>query len=194
MYARVWAQWNHSFDMHLSYLGPVSCSFPSWIPSQRIIGGSPTGRWLDDHNILCQLIWQETFFVHTSLPWVFRAECPLILSAQDWRSTQSCHWATSLPMFPMSPDRHKSLCPETVSHRLRVLTHVAVLSALLRKELRNIKPPHCNLEGAPQQIDTLQLSHPASFVSGCPFTSEGRRRVAGEGPPTRGLCGQVRRE
>ena len=25
--ARVWAYWNHSFDMHLSYLGPVFCIF-----------------------------------------------------------------------------------------------------------------------------------------------------------------------
>ena len=39
--ARIWAHWNHSFDMHLSYLGPVSCSFPSWVPS-----GCTTGRWL----------------------------------------------------------------------------------------------------------------------------------------------------
>ena len=25
--AKVWAQWNHCFDIHLSYLGPVSCIF-----------------------------------------------------------------------------------------------------------------------------------------------------------------------
>lgn len=25
--ARVWAHWNHYFDMHLSYLGPASCVF-----------------------------------------------------------------------------------------------------------------------------------------------------------------------
>ena len=25
---RVWAHWNHSFDMHVSYLGPVSSFFP----------------------------------------------------------------------------------------------------------------------------------------------------------------------
>ena len=32
--ARVWAHWNHAFDMHLSCLGPVSCSFQSWVPSE----------------------------------------------------------------------------------------------------------------------------------------------------------------
>ena len=32
---RVWGHWNHSFDVHLSYLGPVSCAFPS-----RVLSGS----------------------------------------------------------------------------------------------------------------------------------------------------------
>lgn len=32
--ARVWAHWNHAFDTHLSCLGPVSCSFQSWVPSE----------------------------------------------------------------------------------------------------------------------------------------------------------------
>ena len=31
--ARVWAYWNHSFAMHLSCPGPVSCPFPSCVPS-----------------------------------------------------------------------------------------------------------------------------------------------------------------
>ena len=31
--ARVWAHWNHSLDMHLSYLGPVSCILISWVSS-----------------------------------------------------------------------------------------------------------------------------------------------------------------
>ena len=30
--ARVWAYWNYSFDMHLHYLGPVSCLSSSWNP------------------------------------------------------------------------------------------------------------------------------------------------------------------
>ena len=29
--ARVWAYWNHAFDMHLTHLEPVSCFSPSWI-------------------------------------------------------------------------------------------------------------------------------------------------------------------
>ena len=32
--ARVWTHWNHSFDMHFSYLGPVFCVFTSWVPSE----------------------------------------------------------------------------------------------------------------------------------------------------------------
>ena len=31
--ARVWTHWNHSFDIHLSYLGPASYYFPSCFPS-----------------------------------------------------------------------------------------------------------------------------------------------------------------
>ena len=36
--ARGWVPWNHSFDMHLNYLGPVSCFSPSWNPSSCTIG------------------------------------------------------------------------------------------------------------------------------------------------------------
>ena len=36
--ARVLAHWNHSFDMHLSYLGPVSCAFSAWVPSGCLTG------------------------------------------------------------------------------------------------------------------------------------------------------------
>jgi len=28
----IWAHWNHSFDKHISYMGPVSCVFSSWVP------------------------------------------------------------------------------------------------------------------------------------------------------------------
>lgn len=38
--ARVWAHGNLCFDMHLSCLGPVSHSFPSWVPSGcTVVGG-----------------------------------------------------------------------------------------------------------------------------------------------------------
>ena len=46
--ARVWAHWNHSFDMHLSYLGPVSCSFPSWVLSGCTIGDGNSGWGLGE--------------------------------------------------------------------------------------------------------------------------------------------------
>ena len=74
---RVWALWNHSFDMHLTSLGPVSCVFPSWvsslgvcavadnlmvgilplscIPSEFTVGRAVMRR-LNGYNILCLLI------------------------------------------------------------------------------------------------------------------------------------------
>ena len=81
--ARVWARWNHSFDVHLSALGPVSCLFPhpesprgalvrrlgSWQPvclHPEFPQGSLWGwlLWLDGCDILCLLIRQATFFIH----------------------------------------------------------------------------------------------------------------------------------
>ena len=46
--ARVWTHWNHSFDMHLSQLGPVSCVFTSWVPSGLTVGSGCSlraARW-----------------------------------------------------------------------------------------------------------------------------------------------------
>ena len=84
--ARVWAHWNHSFDLHLSHLGPVSCfsypkfpqdslsgvaaawslldgrySLPSWVSQ-----GSPARDRLvavivDDSDILWSLMWLAIF-------------------------------------------------------------------------------------------------------------------------------------
>lgn len=52
--ARVWAFWNHSFDMLHYNLRPVSCFLPSWIPSGCSIkgragemGGTCSSWWLD---------------------------------------------------------------------------------------------------------------------------------------------------
>ena len=83
--ARVWAHWNHSFDMHLSYLGPVSCVFSSWVSGCTIgvaaaadcltagtlfLSWAPSGLiiteavmwWLNGCNIVCLLIREATFF------------------------------------------------------------------------------------------------------------------------------------
>ena len=84
--AKVWSHWNHSFDMHLNYLGPVSRVFISWVPSGLSIGSgcslratrrrdfSPSwvssgltssafcdGCFADYCGILCLLLWQEIF-------------------------------------------------------------------------------------------------------------------------------------
>ena len=83
---RVWAHWNHSFDRHLTYLGPVSCVFTSWdssglnigsgcslmaarwqvffsswVPSRSISSPSLVTAITDDSDILCLLIRQEIF-------------------------------------------------------------------------------------------------------------------------------------
>ena len=85
--ARVWAHWNHSLDMHLSYLGPVSCFhilsfffsglnlgsgyslvaarwqvfFPSWVSSGLISSPFTVAALPDDCDILCLLTWQQIF-------------------------------------------------------------------------------------------------------------------------------------
>ena len=45
-FARVWAHWNHFFDMHLSSLGPVSYSFPSWMPLGCTLRGGSVAEGL----------------------------------------------------------------------------------------------------------------------------------------------------
>ena len=45
--------------VRLSYLGPVSCSFPSWVPSGCTAG---RGWWLKGHSIFCLLIRQAIVF------------------------------------------------------------------------------------------------------------------------------------
>ena len=58
--ARLWDYWNHFVDMHLGYLGPVSCASTSWVSSGL------TGSWrvavAEDGDILCLLMWQAIFY------------------------------------------------------------------------------------------------------------------------------------
>ena len=91
--ARVWVYWNHSFDLHLSYLGPVSWVFISWVSSRCNVGSGyrlmiarwqifflawfPSGLtsspsmigcnhwWLWDP---CLLLWQAIFHFSLSIP------------------------------------------------------------------------------------------------------------------------------
>ena len=64
--AKDWAYWNYSFDMHLKYLGPVSCFSPSWIPLRTHRQGvAAVADGLVSGNIPYLLEWQATFFVHT---------------------------------------------------------------------------------------------------------------------------------
>ena len=50
--ARVWANWNHSSDMHFNYLGPVS-SFLCQESHQGAQLGGCSDWWLDGCNMLC---------------------------------------------------------------------------------------------------------------------------------------------
>ena len=61
---KIWAYWNHSLDMYLSYLGPLSCVFSSESPQGALLEVAMMW-WLDGWNIYCLLIWQVIFlFLH----------------------------------------------------------------------------------------------------------------------------------
>ena len=51
--AGVWAHWNHPFAVHLSHRRPVSCSFPSCVPSGCADGGGCSGRGLGSGQPSC---------------------------------------------------------------------------------------------------------------------------------------------
>ena len=77
--ARAWAHWDHSFDIHLSYLGPVSCVFTSWVS---------TGLTLGSGCSLMAARWQAFFVSFLSS---FRAH-PLTLHGCS-------HWWLWYPLF-----------------------------------------------------------------------------------------------
>lgn len=56
----VWAHWNLSFDIHFSYLGPVSSFFHSEFPSGHTIRGCNADDMVVG-NIHCLLRWQARF-------------------------------------------------------------------------------------------------------------------------------------
>ena len=45
--------WTHSFDIPISYLGLVSCSFPSWVPSGYNSGVGCSGSGLGTGQPIC---------------------------------------------------------------------------------------------------------------------------------------------
>ena len=46
--AKLWAYWNHSLDIHLSYPGPASYPFPPWVPSEFTSGGEGRAAVAED--------------------------------------------------------------------------------------------------------------------------------------------------
>ena len=65
--ARVWAEWNYSFDMHLTCLGPVSCFSPSWIPSRctMVRAASVADGFMAATSIVC---WNGRWSSLSTLP------------------------------------------------------------------------------------------------------------------------------
>ena len=110
---KTWAHCNHAFDMHLSYLGPVSyvlsswvssgCTVvgvlqlralsPSWVPSGLIIWAAVMW-WLDGCNSLWLPIWQVTFCFHSIAPFEVAHTIPnsmiLQLGISFTHSTKPC--------------------------------------------------------------------------------------------------------
>ena len=89
---RVWAHWNHSFDVCLSCLGPVSCFSPSWIPSGCCRGGC-RGWWVDAPKILCLLIQR----VHPSSMSVTVQEITVL--TRDIQKEKVCSFPTPCPQM-----------------------------------------------------------------------------------------------
>ena len=80
--ARVWAYWNHPFDKHLHYLGPVFCSAPILSPSGYTVGGG-----CSDESLV-----EGTLFVSG----VSSVSSALTLS---WRAGAVAAWRLSLLCF-----------------------------------------------------------------------------------------------
>lgn len=95
---KIWAHWNHSFYMHLSYLGPVSCAFTSWVPSRLTIWVTVTW-WLDDCNTPCLLTWQAIFLITIS-----RTYLAVLLLLETALATSS----RKIPFLTCSLIRHGS--------------------------------------------------------------------------------------
>ena len=54
-------------DMYLSYLGPLSCIFTSWVSSGLTSSPLAVAAIADDCDILCLLIWQSVFHLSATL-------------------------------------------------------------------------------------------------------------------------------
>ena len=126
---KVWAHWNHSYDMPLSYLGPISCVFSSWIHfldgSKNLFPSWATSGltfrvaamwWLDDYNILSLLIWQVTFLVHTLFSSFQSLSCPTLCDPMDGMRQASLSITNSRNLLKLMsielemPSDHLVLC------------------------------------------------------------------------------------
>ena len=105
--ARIWIYWKYFFDIHVNFLGPVSCFSPSRDPLRVHLQGWLL--WLYGHNILSLLKWKATFFVFflpTFLLSLLSSLPPFLTSIQklQWvgskkylnRISQSCLWSSIL--------------------------------------------------------------------------------------------------
>lgn len=108
--ARIWAQWNYSFAMQLSYPMPVSCSFSSWIPSGYTTGRVCSGWRLGN---------SPPTGLHTGVPqgsptrpqyWLMARQLrhPLLIEQQIVHSQLKGHWAL---VFSKPASFRWFLCP-----------------------------------------------------------------------------------
>ena len=75
--ARVWAHWNHSLDMHLNYLGPLSCFSPSWIHSGHTLrGGYVNGGFMATTSFV---YWNAGDILCPQCIFVFSEMLPLLI-------------------------------------------------------------------------------------------------------------------
>ena len=85
--ARVWVYWNHSFDLHLRYLGPVSWVFISWVSSGLNVGSGyrlMTARW--------QIVFPAWFPSGLT-------SSPSVIGCNHVKKLQSCKEITSVPVI-----------------------------------------------------------------------------------------------
>ena len=93
--ARVWACWNHPFDMHLHYLGPVLSSPPILSPSGYTVRGGCHGWELGWGHPVC--LWYFRCFLSSDywlegggaiVAWWLSILCFLIMAGSIFHS----HW------------------------------------------------------------------------------------------------------
>ena len=169
--AKVWAHWNHSFGVHLSSLGPVSCAFPSlrghhwgWLQGLRAWqwAGQPdclhpngSDWWLDGRSILCLLIRRQHFSFTEIAELRFKPRTPnsrgCVLNPPTLHRPSHSPVVMSSPHFPVDkgwPSPRRAAAGEgcTTGRRARWPCHLrAVWSPVSGFTSRSLSPLICRM-------------------------------------------------